>query len=70
MMVPPDEAIEIVKAHSGMTLRDYFAAQAMQATVAGCPGRASDNTADISYSTVAIDAYKFADAMLKARAAR
>jgi len=45
---------------SGMTLRDYFAAKAMQGFLAtvkvGCPD-----------DLIAIDAYNLADAMLKAR---
>jgi hypothetical protein len=46
----------------GMELRDYFAAQAMQGLIANrwC-GEGAGN------STVAIDAYLMADAMLKAR---
>jgi hypothetical protein len=52
----------------GMTLRDYFAAKAMQGLIAS--GWESDhremspNTGSIS---VAVDAYVMADAMLKAR---
>lgn len=46
----------------GMTLRDYFAAQAMQGFLAtvkvGCPD-----------DLIATDAYNLADAMLKAREA-
>ena len=41
----------------GMTLRDYFAAKAMQALI--------DN--DTLFSDIAIQAYQLADAMLKAR---
>jgi hypothetical protein len=42
----------------GMTLRDYFAAKAMQALVHNRPPPAA-----------AIEAYKYADAMLKVREA-
>jgi len=46
--------------HNGMTLRDYFAAKAMQGFLAtvkvGCPD-----------DLIAVDAYNLADAMLKAR---
>ena len=42
----------------GMTLRDYFAAKAMQELVRNRPPQAA-----------AIEAYKYADAMLKAREA-
>jgi hypothetical protein len=48
--------------NDGMTLRDYFAAKAMQGFLAtvkvGCPD-----------DLIAIDAYNLADAMLKAREA-
>jgi hypothetical protein len=47
---------------NGMTLRDYFAAQAMQGFLGtvkvGCPD-----------DLIAVDAYNLADAMLKAREA-
>ena len=47
---------------NGMTLRDYFAAKAMQGFLAtvkvGCPD-----------DLIAVDAYNLADAMLKAREA-
>ncbi len=45
---------------SGMTLRDYFAAKAMQALV---PGISGDNWENITAS----QAYIMADAMLEAR---
>jgi hypothetical protein len=47
--------------YSGMTLRDYFAAKAMQGMLA-CPG-------SIRVDDDAALAYKMADAMLKAREA-
>jgi hypothetical protein len=49
-----------------MTLRDYFAAKAMQAIIA------SEQLGDEEFVTpemYARDAYKYADAMLKARVA-
>lgn len=46
----------------GMTLRDYFAAQAMQA-IRGC----SDNGSLWTTTVIAEEAYLLADAMLKAR---
>lgn len=49
----------------GMTLRDYFAAKAMH-------GMASSDTHCVdgwAHSDIAIQAYKLADAMLKAREA-
>ena len=45
---------------SGMTLRDYFAAQAMQ-------GLLSDGVGSLSDEELADWAYKLADAMMKAR---
>ena len=50
--------------HYGMTLRDYFAAKAMQ-------GYCSDPyyKKDCDQEDTAISAYKMADAMLKARKA-
>jgi hypothetical protein len=49
---------------SGMTLRDYFAAKAMQAMLSSpnCP-------MDVKESALAKHAYQTADAMLKAREA-
>lgn len=44
----------------GMTLRDYFAAKAMQSIITTCPKELPD-------FDLAIDAYKMADAMMKAR---
>ena len=45
--------------HSGMTLRDYFAAKALQ-------GLLTSDDIDASYAT-AVLCYRMADAMLKAR---
>ena len=49
----------------GMTLRDYFAAKAMQGMLAGLLAYGHD----ILWNQIAEDAYKQADAMLKAREA-
>lgn len=51
----------------GMTLRDYFAAKAMQGIAAN--SAMLDNVTDSSVEWVAKGAYKMADAMLKAREA-
>jgi hypothetical protein len=48
---------------SGMTLRDYFAAKAMQAAITGCATRGEVGV----YSNWAGLAYGMADAMLAAR---
>ena len=46
--------------HDGMTLRDYFAAKAMQAMMV-------DGIHENAFPWAAAQAYKMADAMLKAR---
>ena len=51
---------------TGMTLRDYFAAKAMQAMA---EGRGAANLEQGGYVAVSMMAYKMADAMLKAREA-
>lgn len=48
---------------NGMTLRDYFAAKAMQGAMSGCAARGEV----IMYSDLAVLSYEMADAMLKAR---
>jgi hypothetical protein len=52
-------------AEGGMTLRDYFAAKAMQAAITGCATRGEVGL----YSNWANLAYEMADAMMKAREA-
>ncbi len=49
----------------GMTLRDYFAAKAMQAFIAGIDS--SGGVLPVNDARVAERAYEVADAMLKAR---
>jgi hypothetical protein len=46
----------------GMTLRDYFAARAMEALIT-----CSRNHGDIPYALCAADAYRYADAMMEER---
>lgn len=53
----PEDAVQSL--HNGMTLRDYFAAKAMPQMLALC------GTRDVA----AVEAYRIADAMLKAREA-
>jgi hypothetical protein len=48
--------------NTGMTLRDYFAAKAMQAFCTGC-----NDVEGYSDTGLAIMAYQMADAMLKER---
>ena len=51
--------------NSGMTLRDYFAAQAMQAIISKLPVSSTD---DSNYPiAVSVGAYEYADKMLEAR---
>ncbi len=56
-----DSAIQSPKTEQGMTLRDYFAAKAMQGMLAENGGGALHNT------NLSDFAYLIADAMLKAR---
>lgn len=65
--VPPDEALAIWERHSGMTLRDYFAAQAVQGEVASLV--LGETLLKLNPSEIAETAYSIADAMLKAREA-
>jgi hypothetical protein len=59
---PKTPFVEIGTPQNGMTLRDYFAAKAMQAII----GR-EDNRFTTTLEFVGGKAYQFADAMLKAR---
>ncbi len=59
-----------MKGQEGMTLRDYFAAKALQSMLAAYPCQAisqEDGGIQADYEAVAGDAYEIADAMLKAR---
>ena len=55
---------ETMRGHKGMTLRDYFAAKAMQAMIAH-----PDSNAEVEASIYARGAYVMADAMMKEREA-
>jgi hypothetical protein len=61
---PKTPFIEIGTPQNGMTLRDYFAAKAIQGICASGP------THEWSNSRLAAEAYDLADAMLKARDAK
>lgn len=61
----PHTVDEYRRIQSGMTLRDYFAAKAMQAMISN--PSIIDNDSDGAVNYAASAAYKFADAMLKAR---
>jgi hypothetical protein len=58
----PEDAVQSL--HNGMTLRDYFAAKAMQGYASSADWRI-----DMGPEETAFAAYKQADAMLKAREA-
>ena len=66
--VHPDMAAQLgcvpSSSDAGMSLRDYFAAKAMQGITSTLSG-----TAPVLYDAIADDAYEIADAMLKAREA-
>ena len=55
--------LNVILEQRGMTLRDYFAAKALQGICASGP------TSDWSNTRLAVEAYDIADAMLKAREA-
>jgi len=58
------------KPFEGMTLRDYFAAKAMQAFISAYPCQAiggEDGGIPTDAESISGDAYEMADAMLKAR---
>jgi hypothetical protein len=63
----PKNIAETQRLLSGMSLRDYFAAKAMQGLILNSQGTQGYDFALIQ-STGAELAYEFADAMLKARA--
>ena len=69
------EPAEVCSVSTGMILRDYFAAKAMQAIFAG-PGATMVAECDGRYdetnwsAIVALNAYEMADAMLAARAGK
>lgn len=51
--------------HSGMSMRDYFAAKAMQGMISA----REPIVHIVDFEAISIDAYRIADAMLKTRAA-
>lgn len=66
--IPPREDLDI-SYHNGMSLRDYFAAKAMQklASHIACP---PDRVNEEILLDECLFCYKWADAMLKAREAK
>ena len=68
----PATTTETMRDLSGMSLRDYFAAKALQAVIPhGCYDyeEGETPTAHTRAAFAARDAYRFADAMLAARSA-
>jgi hypothetical protein len=61
-----DKETNLYGGREGMSLRDWFASQAL-AVVATLPGRRPVNERGTIYDCVAEDAYTMADSMLKAR---
>lgn len=61
---------ETLKGQEGMTLRDYFAAKAMQAAISGHIAHYGHDDYFYSVKTIASYSYEMADAMLKARSAQ
>ncbi|MGK3364227.1 hypothetical protein ACSLNB_22565 [Citrobacter portucalensis] len=64
---PYPEDVSVTVASDDMTLRDYFAAKAMQAMISN--PSIIDNDSDGAVNYAASAAYKFADAMLRVREA-
>lgn len=54
---------------NGMTLRDYFAAKALPVVATGSHLSGQDFLHPDQYASAAFDAYRMADALLKARQA-
>ena len=66
----PAMHIDLADNEHGMTLRDYFAAKAMQAFISAYPCQGidlEDGGISIDEPSIAYDAYAMADEMLKAR---
>lgn len=61
-----NEGMGIHSEEYGMTLRDYFAAKAMQAIIAKTPFDINDHRKE-KFDATAKGAYEYADAMLMAR---
>ena len=54
-------------AQVGMTLRDYFAAKAMQSDISNATAKIEFEIGHWNLDAIAIRAYKMADEMIKAR---
>lgn len=58
-----------ITAHNGMSLRDYFAAKALPVVASGSHLMGQEFLHSDQFASAAFDAYKLADAMIKARQA-
>ena len=64
----PAMHFDLAEGEHGMTLRDYFAAKAMQGLLAnGWCAEQREIAPNMGEREVALDAYRLADAMMKAR---
>ena len=61
---------EIVPGRPGMTLRDYFAGQAMQGWLSSFDGGALHPVDDDTHGHLAVMSYQVADAMIQTREGR
>ena len=59
----PANHFDMAEGEHGMTLRDYFAAKAMQGLLAGLLA----NGMDLEWENISVNSYREADAMLKTR---
>ena len=64
---PLPHSAETIAGAEGMTLRDYFAAKAMQADISNATGTIQFEIEHWNLDAIAIRAYKMADEMLEAR---
>jgi hypothetical protein len=65
---PAFPTVMIGEREGGMTLRDYFAARAMQSLITNFLAQELDEVDTLGWMDgLAMDAYSMADAMLKAR---
>jgi hypothetical protein len=68
--VTPDEALRIIEAYRGMSMRDYFAGQALASFAIAHPtitSKVEHALADERFDRAARAAYRYADAMLAER---
>jgi hypothetical protein len=64
-VVLPENDNDVIPGHTGMSLRDYFAAAALPGIIIGAVVAGMGSTDDNTYETCALRAYAQADAMIK-----